>query len=252
MPSLKIWVIVRSDCRFETTQGQQLLKRMLILGIDTSGRSGSLALTRATAKAFEVLEVVFLAGGTYSARFIPELSALLARHSFGKRDLEAFAVVSGPGSFTGLRVGLSAAKGLAEILRRPVAAVSMLEAIAAHSGPNGRAIAALDAGRHEIYVGEYEITGGRRALLSESLLSKTQFCALLQAQPAAELITPDTGIPSLVPAHLHVKQIEWPHAGEIARLGYDKIQAGQIVPPEALEANYIRRSDAEIFSRPNP
>lgn len=222
---------------------------MLLLGVDTSGRQGGLALARGSADSFEVLQVVPLAGGSYSARFVPELSALLERHHVNKRDLEGFAVVSGPGSFTGLRVGLSAVKGLAEVLRRPIAAVSMLEALAARASYSVRAITAFDAGRKELFVGEYDVRGGEPTLVSESLMSHLQFSALLDANSGAELITTDMSIAELAGMHLHVKQTDWPDAGEIARLGFSKLKAGQTVAPEVLEANYIRRSDAEIFAK---
>jgi tRNA threonylcarbamoyladenosine biosynthesis protein TsaB len=222
---------------------------MLLLGVDTSGRQGGLALARGSADSFEVLEVVLLAGGSYSARFIPELSALLERHQANKHGLEGFAVVSGPGSFTGLRVGLSAVKGLAEVLQRPIAAVSMLEALAARASYSVRAITAFDAGRKELFVGEYDVRGGEPILVSESLMSHQQFSALLDANSGAELITTDMSVAELAGMHLHVKQTDWPDAGEIARLGFNKLKAGQTVAPEVLEANYIRRSDAEIFAK---
>src|SRR6266498_4184883 len=125
---------------------------MLILGVDTSGKSGSIALVRfdsdnSQAKTFDregreeqpqssqrttsnTLEVVSLEGGTFSAELVPQIAALLQKHSLKKYQIGAFAVVSGPGSFTGLRVGLAAIKGLAEILQKPIAAVSLLEAVA--------------------------------------------------------------------------------------------------------------------------
>jgi len=222
---------------------------MLIFSVDTSSRNGSLALAEAGADSFAVLEVVPLAGGTYSGRLIPELSALLLRHRRQKHELEAFTVVSGPGSFTGLRVGLASVKALADVLQRPVAAVSMLEAIAAQGSGRGLVIAALDAGRKEVYTGEYERRpDGELGAGRESLRSHAQLLALLESNPSAELITPDAEVGSSAGLHLRVKQIDWQDAGVIARLGLAKIRAGHTVAPEALEANYIRRSDAEIFS----
>lgn len=222
---------------------------MLILAIDTSGRSGSVALARGDAEYFEVLQTADLTGGMYSAQLIPAVTKLLEFCRAGKHDLDAFAVASGPGSFTGLRVGLSAVKGLAEILNKPIAAVSVLETIAAASDQSGRVIAALDAGRKEIYVGEFDVRGGRSAVVRESLLSQAQFSALLEAHPGAELITPDFSIAELAGMHLHVKQISAPKAEDFARLGLRKILSGEVVAPDLLEANYIRRSDAEIFSK---
>jgi tRNA threonylcarbamoyladenosine biosynthesis protein TsaB len=223
---------------------------MLILSVDTSGRHGSIALANTTADSLTVLEIVPLAGGSYSARLIPELSALLARHARRKHELDAFAVVAGPGSFTGLRVGLATVKALAEVRRQPIAAVSMLEAIAARAGHDGRITAALDAGRKEVYVGEYECRQGEPGLLRELLMSDEQFAALLKGNPGAELITPDPSVAAIATMHLYVRQIDWPDAGEVARLGFDKIRAGRTIAADALEANYIRRSDAEIFSAP--
>src|SRR5947209_18163388 len=104
---------------------------MLLLATDTSGKHGSIALAqveagegaRPTGSDFRVIEVVPLAGGTFSAQLVPQIAALLARHGFTKTDIGAFVVISGPGSFTGLRVGLAAIKALAEILDKPIGAV---------------------------------------------------------------------------------------------------------------------------------
>ena len=133
---------------------------MVLIGIDTSGKQGSLALARVPQNAssvedIEIVETVPLEGGTFSAQLIPQLAELLARNELSKQEISAFAVASGPGSFTGLRVGLAAVKGLAEVLRTPIIAVTLLEAVA-RSGSEGHVLAALDAGRNELFVGEYE------------------------------------------------------------------------------------------------
>jgi tRNA threonylcarbamoyladenosine biosynthesis protein TsaB len=223
---------------------------MLILAIDTSGREGSLALVRGNVTAAEVLELVPLTGRQFSAELIPQIAAALDRQGLSKRDLEAYAVVSGPGSFTGLRVGLATVKGLAEIFQRPIAAVSMLEAIAFTTMQSGKVIAAMDAGRGELYVGEYEVTLEGASCTSEMLLSADQFNKLLDANPSAQLITPDLPIAEAARFHTQVKQVERPQADEIARISLRKIAAGDTVAPEVLEANYIRRSDAELFGKP--
>jgi tRNA threonylcarbamoyladenosine biosynthesis protein TsaB len=221
---------------------------MLILGIDTSGRNGSVALARA-GESFDLLELAPLASGTYSAQLIPVLAAMLEKQGLKKTDLEAFAVASGPGSFTGLRVGLSSAKGLAEILGRPIASVSVLEALAAASHEDGLVITALDAARKEIYVGEYEVTGGTARCIRESLTTQLEFAQLLENNASAQIITPDADIAESARFHMRVMQVDRPQADEYARIGWLKIQSGQTVAPDVLEANYIRRSDAEIFAK---
>src|SRR5258708_2429225 len=137
---------------------------MVLLAIDTSGKYGSIALARAGERSadgddVELIETAQLVGGIFAAKFIPQIAALLSSHSFTKNDIGAFAVVSGPGSFTGLRIGLAGVKGLAEVLDKPVAAVSLLELCVFTSGAQGKIMAALDAGRGDVFVGEYERPG---------------------------------------------------------------------------------------------
>ena len=219
---------------------------MLILAIDTSWKQGSVALARGDARSFELIEMAPVAGGTFSAQLIPEISALLARRKIGKDEIEGFGAASGPGSFTGLRVGLAAVKALAEVLKKPVAAVSVLEALAVASGATGRVIAALDAGRAEAYVGEYELGDGGATRVQESLVGQEELAALVAGYGKATAVTPDEVIAKLLDARKVVR----PQSDAIARLALKKILAGETVAPEELDANYIRRSDAEIFAKP--
>jgi len=227
---------------------------MLLLIVDTSGKNGSLALAKVSTipAEIEIVESVPLAGGTFSAQLIPQVSALLAKHGYNKSDLAAFAVVSGPGSFTGLRVGLAAIKALAEVLREPIAPVSLLEAVAESGRAREPVLAALDAGREEIYAGEYEPIGapadGRWQMRSERLLGREELAAEAKGRL---VVTPDAALADTLKASgLKVEHVDYPSAEVIARLALAKILRGQTVTPEELEANYIRRSDAEIFSKP--
>jgi tRNA threonylcarbamoyladenosine biosynthesis protein TsaB len=227
---------------------------MLLLAVDTSGKNGSVTLARVAAgrPEVEIVETVPLAGGTFSAQLIPQISALLEKHGYRKQDLEAFAAVSGPGSFTGLRVGLAAIKALAEVLHKPIAAISLLEVIAQSGRTRGRILAALDAGRGEVYVGDYEIGGNagdpKPHMPSERVLGREEFLA--EAKGGA-VVTPDATLAELLqPAGIQCERIDYPGSVVVARLGWERIQRGETVRPEDLEANYIRRSDAEIFSQP--
>jgi len=225
---------------------------MILLAIDTSGKNGSIALARAPESArhsseLNILDVVPLEGGTFSAQLVPQIAALLAKHGLSKNDIGAFAVASGPGSFTGVRVGLAAIKAFAEILQKPIAAISLLEAVARSGQDRGRVIAALDAGRGDVYAGIYHIEETAK-MHAERLLTNAE----LFAEAAGDLIvTPDARLAEAArTAGVQVNQVLLARSDTIARLGWEKIQKGEIISPEDLEANYIRRSDAEIFPKP--
>src|SRR5262249_2705879 len=119
---------------------------MLLLSIDTSGKSGGIALAEGDKNPFRILSSAPIAGGTFSAQLVPTLSSLLEKHGLAATDIAGFVVVSGPGSFTGLRVGLTAIKGLAEILKKPIATVSLVGGLGITSREQGTVAAGLDAG----------------------------------------------------------------------------------------------------------
>jgi len=216
---------------------------MLILGVDTSGKGGSIALVEFEQGNARTLEVIPLEGGTFSAQLVPQISDALNRHRLGKRDIDGFAVVSGPGSFTGLRVGLAAIKALAEVLQKPIAAVSLLEAVVRASGMQGNVVAALDASRGEVYAADFQVSNSYTTTSNQRLLPLAEFSSASNRQ----IVTPDEKIADLIREKgLRVTLIDRPRADTIARLGFEKIQAGEVTKPETLDANYIRRSDAEV------
>jgi tRNA threonylcarbamoyladenosine biosynthesis protein TsaB len=217
---------------------------MLILAVDTSGKDGSIALVEFEQGSARTIEVVPLEGGTFSAQLVPQISDTLNRQGLTKQNIDGFAVVSGPGSFTGLRVGLAAIKALAEVLRKPIAALSLLEAIAGTCGKDGDLDVALDAGRGEVYAGSFQISGSQTIVSHQQLLTLAEFAS---ANVGRQIVTPDAKIADLLRAKsLCVIRIDRPRGDVIARFGFEKIQAGEVITPEALDANYIRRSDAEV------
>ena len=241
---------------------------MLILAIDTSGQSGGITLAEADAGSFRVIESLPIAGGTFSAQLIPTLATLLKKHGYGVKDLGGFAAASGPGSFTGLRVGLSAIKGLAETLHQPIATVSVLEALASLAHRNGKIAAAMDAGRKEVFLGVYrrnaeastEKSGPQpgahldHSLIKqrEELLTQQDFLATLATERPAVIITSDPALAELASSsHSAVVVVTTPGSEVIARIGAQKLLASETVSVEALDANYLRRSDAEIFFKGN-
>lgn len=227
---------------------------MLLLSIDTSGKQGSIALARAGERSgdgddVDVIEIAPLVGGTFSAQLIPQISDLLSTNGFTRSDIGALAVAAGPGSFTGLRIGLAAVKALAEVLEKPIAPVSLLEVLifVFASGGQGRIMAALDAGRSDVYVGEYEIPGVPGRVPREHILTRNEFLAQAKGW---NVVTPDSGIAEAAgAAGLTVSTLEPISAADVARLGWRRIRSGDTVTPEQLEANYIRRTDAEMLER---
>jgi len=225
---------------------------MLILSADTSGKNGSIALTRFEQDSARTLEIVPLEGGTFSAQLVPQISSLLAKHNLTKNDVDAFAVASGPGSFTGLRVGLGAIKALAEILRKPIASVSLLEAIAYEADDVcalTRSLAVMDARRNEVFAGEYDVGGEIPSLIGESLLKFEELVQHAESRQNQKIMSPDANVLEYVRSRVHdakLAQVARPDASTIVQLGWKKILAGQTVSPEELDATYIRRSDAEM------
>jgi tRNA threonylcarbamoyladenosine biosynthesis protein TsaB len=223
---------------------------MLLLSVDTSGKQGSIALAIAGATDgddFEVIEIAPLVGGTFSAQLIPQIVELLSRNGFTKSDIGALAAASGPGSFTGLRIGLAAVKALAEVLDRPIAAVSLLEVCVFASGARGKIMAALDAGRSDVYVGEYNMPAVSGQVPREHILTRSEFLAQAKGWT---VVTPDSVLSEAAgAAGLSVSTLPPISAAAVAGLGWRKIQSGETVTPEQLEANYIRRTDAEMLEK---
>ena len=122
---------------------------MLILSLDTSSRGGSIAILRDES----VVGVVSTWGDeAYSSRIFRQLEFLLAEVSVKLEQFDLFAVAAGPGSFTGLRVGLASAKAWSEAYGKPVAGISVLEAVAAQCAyPAKVLVAAVDARRGQFY-----------------------------------------------------------------------------------------------------
>jgi tRNA threonylcarbamoyladenosine biosynthesis protein TsaB len=221
---------------------------MIVLAIDTSGKNGSVALCRGDSGSFEVIGLSAIEGGTYSARLMPCIADLLEQAGIAKKQLSGIVVVDGPGSFTGLRVGLSTAKGLCEVLQISLVVVSMLEALAITYGAEGETVlSVLDAGRGEVYIGEYRVRDGRAELREQLIIKLDEF---LKRAPERKnrILSPF----ARVSAHENatVTQVEPLKADAVGRIGLKKFLAGDSVDPATLDANYIRRSDAELFSLP--
>jgi len=117
--------------------------------------------------------------------------------------------------------------------------------VASEADSHGRVIAALDGGRNEVFLGEYEVSSSGVRLIRERMLTRGEW---LGSASAAIILTPDLALAEAAQAKgLPVRNLDRPQSDVIARLGWKKIAEGEIVSAEALEANYVGRSEAELF-----
>jgi tRNA threonylcarbamoyladenosine biosynthesis protein TsaB len=206
---------------------------MNLLSIDTCGALGSVALARLDGD-LAILSQMEIPGKTYSAQLVPAIRDLLAHDNIALPSLAAVVVTSGPGSFTGIRIGLSTAKGLAEANSIPLLAVSRL-AVLAHKAQT--TAAALDASRHEFYL---------RAEGAESLLALEPFRERAAAL-GRQLAVCESSVHAIAP---DATLVDPPTAADALRHALARLSAGDFDDPLTLDGNYLRRSDAEIFSKP--
>jgi tRNA threonylcarbamoyladenosine biosynthesis protein TsaB len=214
---------------------------MRVLLIHTSGGEGSVALAD-TELAKAVVAQETMPGRSSSERLVPVVKRLMEARGWRLRELRAIVVVDGPGSFTGVRVGLSAAKGLSEASGVPLVAVSRLALLAACAGADGGPVyAVLDAGRGEFYLGEYvERRCGREALLSG---------ADLAAVVAGRLVVACEAKVAEALAGVHPRVVPEPSAADALPLAMERIAAGEFDDAALVDANYLRRTDLEIFAK---
>jgi tRNA threonylcarbamoyladenosine biosynthesis protein TsaB len=215
---------------------------MRLLMIHTAGGEGSVALAD-TELAQAIVATEVLPGRTSSERLVPAVRRLMEASGFRLSELAAVVVVHGPGSFTGVRVGLSAAKGLSEAAGVPLIAVSRLALLAARvDGAGGAVHAVLDAGRGEFYYGQYV---GRRCL-REALIGRED---LIAAVAGGVVVVCEAKVAEVL-AELGPRVVDEPSAADALPFALGRIGLREFDDVAVLDANYLRRTDAEIFAKP--
>jgi tRNA threonylcarbamoyladenosine biosynthesis protein TsaB len=198
----------------------------VILSIDTTSEFGSIALTEANVV---VEEIALHAPEGFGHVLYGDIQHLLEKNGTTVHQMECFAAASGPGSFTGVRIGLAAVKGLAEATGKRVVAVSNLRALAFFGSAPLRATI-IDARRGEVYAAVYN--SQLELVMPEAVLKL------------------EAWLPKL-PAHNCeiVSNIDAPRslAAAIGHIAWDDFNAGRSTDPAGIDANYVRRSDAELF-----
>lgn len=226
---------------------------MKILSIETATLAGGVALME---EAGLIAEYRLHVEARHSERLLSAIDRLLSDSGTSVADLDAIAVSIGPGSFTGLRVGLSTAKGLAMGGRKPLVTVPTLEAIASLF-PYSNALVApmLDARRQEVYWALFDTREGRPVRLHPEAATSPE--AMLESighldQPVlfvgegaekyrALLLARGEGRALFPP-----KALQFPSAAGVAELGLARLKEGETHPPEEATPFYLRASTAEL------
>jgi tRNA threonylcarbamoyladenosine biosynthesis protein TsaB len=233
---------------------------MLILALDTTTRAGSLALVR-DGRLLEVTEGD--PGQTHAARLPGAILDCLARHHLTLGDLDLYGVAVGPGSFTGLRIGIATIQGLAFAHGRQVVGVSALDALAEAGGPpvppGGAGLtlraAWMDARRDEVYARLYQFAGEAWQPMGEPLVDRPSGVLAAWVGPAADAVVEFVGdgaiarrddLAAALGARVRVADTVPALAPAIASIAAREAAAGRAVSPGGVRPLYIRRPDVEL------
>jgi tRNA threonylcarbamoyladenosine biosynthesis protein TsaB len=220
------------------------------VGIDTATGRGSVALVRDDS---EPLVRLLEEKGGHARDLVPAIESLLAESRLDTSDLRGVGVASGPGSFTGVRVGMATAKGLAYALDIPVVGLSTLEALARAAAPlasGGTAVLApvLPAGRGEIYSALFDLKGQAVERRTQDLAWRPEI--LLASLPEEAILVDGEALTAAVGGARKRRSIESPPlAATIALWAASTIPPGAGFRPGSLAPNYVRPSDAEAARR---
>jgi tRNA threonylcarbamoyladenosine biosynthesis protein TsaB len=209
---------------------------MRILAIDTTSDFGSLALHE---EGRTLEEVPLHAPGGFSQVLFGYIEALLRRHDWDLDTINLFAAAAGPGSFTGVRVGLTAAKGLADAMVAGAVGISNLKALAEFGTTSARGVV-MDARRGEVYAAVYD---SNLDIVSPEVVAPFQ--TWLSNLPVAlqEIVCPDfSAFRASFSQNIPIRE-QRTLAAAIARIA-ERTQPGNTA---LLDANYVRRSDAELL-----
>lgn len=230
---------------------------MLLLALDTCDSRGSIALLRDGEVLAEVAHPTAL---DYSSWLLPAIEGLLSEEKISHADLAGYAVASGPGSFTGVRVGLTTVKAWAEVYEKAIFPISRLRILSDAAPENVDFVAAfIDAGRSQVFGALYRKSAeGWQNVIQESVISPLEFFGsclsaaggsrLAWASLDSKILTDSPFWDVLKADAREIVQVHAPLATRVGKLAFRHSEA-QRVDALTLDANYIRRSDAEIFGK---
>ena len=214
----------------------------ILLGVDTCGGVGSVALAQVSGEVV-LLREIEIAGGEFAAKLVPKIAELLNEAGLAMGDLAGIVAVHGPGSFTGIRVGLAAVKALAEAAGVPVVTVSRLAMLARVAGTS---CAALDAYRGQVFLGTFAEGESAR----EMLVTAGEFAALGRLPGPVAFC--EEGVAQLletVATDVELMRSRAPRASDAIALALDRWRAGEFVDVATLDGHYLRGADAKVSAR---
>ena len=256
---------------------------MLLLVVDTAGPTGGVLLARWETESqdraviqdglqisqdgLQILGSSELQPRAFSIQMIPAIAGLLQASTLRLTDVDGFAVVSGPGSFTGLRVGLSTVKAMAEVTGKPILALSHLAILASVASglypqePSDAPVSpdapvsvgtpvhtVLDAGRGEFYHGVYRNAG--KTCVREAFQTLDTLAASIQSEPGLVVASEPAARHALDGRGILAREVPSITVRDALPLAVVAWRAGEFHDSVSLDANYLRRSDAVVVSRP--
>ncbi|SFW40640.1 tRNA (adenosine(37)-N6)-threonylcarbamoyltransferase complex dimerization subunit type 1 TsaB [Selenomonas ruminantium] len=226
---------------------------MSILAIDTATQVSSVAVLK---EGRLLAELTMQGKLTHSETLLPHIEQVLKMAAVAKEELTGIAVSNGPGSFTGLRIGLAAAKAMSYVLGIPLVGVSTLQALAYQlPAPGVRVMCLLDAQKGNAYVESYRWENNSLQVVDSVQVAKITDIVAACANMNEQVILLGDAVQKKVagklelPANVSVAppHIVMPRAACVAMLGQAKLMAGETDNVMDLEPVYIRRSEAEVL-----
>lgn len=224
---------------------------MKILALESSAVAASVALCEDEALLGQTFRHT---GLTHSQTLLPMAEELLQGCGLTMKDVDLIAVAEGPGSFTGLRIGVAAAKGLAWAAELPCAGCSTLESMAWNlAGMEGEVCAAMDARRKQVYNARFRVDGQQpHRLTPDRAISLEDLVAELQGTQTTQIVVGDGAklccdalTAAGIPARLAPPNLQMQSAWGVARLALEKARTGATCTPNELNPVYHRLSQAE-------
>jgi len=234
------------DRRYRHKKAQE--SRKLILSVETATLSGSVALTRG-----EDVLAAFAGDAkvSHSNTLLKDIDRLLSDNQVSLAEIDLFAVAVGPGSFTGLRIGIATVKALATTLDRLCAGIPTLVAVALAAGPSPRTVALLPAGRGEVFAQMFSVTHDAFVTALDQPAHISPQKLLEKYGPFDNLLWCGEG--ATANKSLIEQNPQWQIASQtsvlaihVARLALIKFHKQQLERADTVQAIYVRPSDAEL------